>query len=430
MSTERKVTSNIVWLLIERAVRLVIGFVVSLWVARGLGPELFGVFGYAQATVSILGFLGLYAIEAIVIKELVDTPSARDEILGSAAALRLIGGGTCIGAVVLATHLLAVTQPSVRLVSPILAAAVVFQGFDVIEYWLRLKLLSKIGVVAKCLALLIGGLLRVLAVQSAAPLYALALAVLAESILIAGGLVLAARRGGISILRWSPRWSRMRMILRQSFPIVLSAIAVAIYVRIGVIILGNLSGHFQVGLLAVATLVAETLHAFAVAVAASYGPIILGRRTLSKKDFDNEVLRLMRYFFIGSLALAAVVTIASEPIMQAFFGSGYAGSGRVLSVLVWSIVFVYISVASELWFVGHGLQRFLFAKTLSSAVIFVVLCFALIPSFGAIGVACATLVCYSFSAFFSNLLFVETRPLFKHQLRALAVLQGIGKATT
>ena len=138
----------------------------------------------------------------------------------------------------------------------------------------------------------------------------------------------------------------------------------------------------------------------------------------------------MRYFIIGSLAMAAVMTIASEPIMHALFGSGYTGSGRVLSVLVWSIVFVYISVASELWFVGHGMQRFLFAKTLSSAVIFVVLCFVLIPSFGATGVAFATLVCYSFSALFSNLLFAETRPLFKHQLRAFAVLRGIGKATT
>jgi O-antigen/teichoic acid export membrane protein len=424
MIADPRIASNILWLLAERGARLGIAFVVSLWVARGLGPETFGVFGYAQATVSVLSFLAFYAIEAIVVRELADTPTARDEILGSAAVLRLAGGALCIVAVAITTQLLAAGEPIVRLIAPIIAAATALQAFDVIEYWLRLKLLSRLGVALKIAALVVGGLLRVLAVQTAEPLVALALAILAESMLVAAGLMLAARYADSSIRHWRPRWSMARHILRQASPMLLAALAVSIYVRVGVIILGNISGAFQVGLLGVATLVTEAFHALAVAAAASYGPLVLSRRKASREAFDADVVRLMRHFVLASVAIAAVVTIVAEPAMRLLFGEQYEGSGRLLAVLIWSIVFVYISVASELWFVGHGLQKYLAGKTMISAVLFVVLCLTLIPAHGAMGVAFATLGCYSFSALFSNLIYAETRPLFRRQLHALAVFRA------
>jgi PST family polysaccharide transporter len=349
---------------------------------------------------------------------LVDEPEDRNEILGSALVLRGIGGIATTLIAVLAMQLLNVPQ-AVKAVTPLLAAITLFQSFDVVEYWLRLRLKSRYGVAARMAALSLGAALRIFALRADNPLVALAWAVLLESTLVACGMIFAARLAGATLRDWRPRLARASVISRQSMPISVSAVAVAIYVRFGFLILGNARGPREVGLLSVASVMAEALHAPAAAVAASYGPILLAKRQQSQVDFDLALPRLLRWAWSSSILIAALVSLASPLVVPLVFGQSYVQSVPVFAILVWSIVFVYLSVASELWFIGHGLQRYLLPKTLMAAALYVALNYAVVPHFGARGVAAVTLLTYSFSAFWSNLIFPRTRPLFYRQARAL-----------
>ena len=398
------------------------GLFVSLFLARKLGPELYGDLSYAQASAGLLGFMSLLAIEAIVMRMLVDEPTRHPEILGSALALRMLGGGTMVLTATISMLVFGV-QSSMALAIPLIAGTALFQSVDVVDYWFRIKLLSRYAVTARVCALLIGAALRVWAAGAPSPLVALAMVILVESTLVAAGLLFVFVRVDRAEKRFQASAVRSREILRQSAPMLLSAVAIAIYVRFGFIVLEKVSGSFHVGQLGAATMVAETLHALPVAIAASYGPILLAKRRVDPIAFERDLVRLLRLFSAGGIAMATVVCLYAQWFVPAVLGVDYAESGKVLSVLVWSIVFVYLSVASEFWFIGHSYQRYFLPKTLVSAGVFILLTLLLIPRFGALGAAVATVVTYSVSAFWSNLLFRTTRPLFYWQARALLLLR-------
>lgn len=417
----RRLAENVAWLLVDRGTRLGLAFLTSLVVARQLGPGTYGKLSYAQASIGLLSFLSMLAIESIVIRMLVDEHDEQEEILGSAFLLRLIGGAaTVLSSIVMMRILHA--EHVLQVITPVIACVSLFQSSDVIDYWFRRKLLSRFGVVGRVAALAVGAVIRILACRSDHPLEAMALAILIESMLVAGALIFALRQAGFSVAHWRPTWRRSQAILRQALPMLLSAVAVAVYVRFGVIVLGKVADSYQVGLLGVANTVAETMHAVPVAIAASYGPILLGKRLAAPESFQRDFLRLLRFFTLGGIVLALSVSIAAPWLMPLAFGSAYAGSGPILAILVWSVLFVNISVASELWFVGNGLQRYFLPKTLIAACIYLLLTATLIPRFGARGAAVATLVTYGVSAFLSNSIFSATRPLFYWQTRALLLL--------
>ena len=404
MNEHRNVSLNTLWLLVDRGGRLAIAFFLGIWVARQLGPASFGVLTYAQALISVISFLNLAAIEAIVVRMLVDEPSRHDEILGSAVLLRVAGGLAAILTSVVLVYAMN-AQGDLVFITPVIACTTLFQSVDVVDYWFRRILRSRYGVIARLLALLIGAILRIFATTTADPLRAVALAIAAESILVAIALTFAMRRTGASVMSWRPSWQRAVAIVRQSSAILLSAVAIAIYVRFGFIVLGNVAGSDQVGQLSVASTVAETLHALPVAFVASYGPILMGIRLTAPDAFQLKFRKLLQVFTVGSLLLALSVSLIAPWLMPFAFGKSYAASGTILSILVWSIVFVYISVASELWFVGNSLQRYLLPKTVVSAAAYLVLVMTLIPLYGAKGAAVATLITYSISAYWSNLIF-------------------------
>jgi polysaccharide transporter, PST family len=422
----RRIVDNIAWLIVDRAVRLSVGFVVAIFVTRQLGPETYGAYSYAQASVSVLSFLGLMSIEAIVMRMLVDDPDQHEEILSSAMMLRLLGGAATVLASIMMTQIMGM-EWELSLVIPLIAAVSLFQAAEVVEYWLRRKLASRAAVVARVVALCVGAVLRLVAAGLPQPLFALAAAALLESALVATLLLAALRRNDPSALVFRPSRPRMAAILRESSPMLLSAIAIAFYVRFGFIVLGNVAGHAQVAQLAVATIVADALHALPVAIAASYGPILLAKRAQAPENFHQELMRMLRVFVLGGALVATLVSLSAPWLMRSVFGNAYAESGDILAVLVWSNVFVYMSIASEFWFVGHAKQRYLLPKTMLAAACFLVLALILIPRYGATGAAVSTILTYFVSDFLSNLLFRDTRPLFYSQLRALLLLDPRAK---
>ena len=72
------------WMLLDRVVRSGVTFIIIIWLARYLGPQQFGVFNYVLAIVAISKALATFGLEYIVVRELVHSPSERNEILGTA----------------------------------------------------------------------------------------------------------------------------------------------------------------------------------------------------------------------------------------------------------------------------------------------------------------------------------------------------------
>lgn len=410
---------NIYWTLYDRAGRLIISFATGVIVARLMTPELYGVLNIANALVGVVSFLNLAAIEAIVVRALVREPEAKEEILGSAFILRLIGGGCTILAVMTIAPFLDEQPSVVTLIGPIIAAATLFNAMDVGEYWLRQIFASKYGVIARQLALLIGAVGRIWAAGTPSPLLMLALVTTLESMLVAIGLAISLYRLKASPWRWRVAWGRCRQLFFDALPLLLATAVVGLYARMGVIILGQLQGAHAVGIFSVATIMAEATHALPVAIMATVTPILLAQRIHSEATFLFTFKQwLQRLVWLG-IAVCMTLFLSASFIMSLLFGARYDGSVQIFGILIWSAFFVYISVASEVWLIGHNLQHYQLPKTLLAAAVSIALNFTLIPTMGAKGAAIATLLSYSVSAFWANAIFHNTRPLFLLQLMAL-----------
>lgn len=105
-----RIVDNISWLTADKILRMGLGLVIGVLVARHLGREMFGVLSFALAFVSLFGPLASLGLKQIVVRDLVKEPGAATEILGTAAALRLIAGLLTYGLLIGATPALCCSQ--------------------------------------------------------------------------------------------------------------------------------------------------------------------------------------------------------------------------------------------------------------------------------------------------------------------------------
>lgn len=409
------------WLMLDRGGRLLIAFGISVWVARRLDPGVFGTLSYASATVGVLAFLSTLGLEAVVVKMLAEEPGRRDEILASAIAARAAGGALLVLAASAASAVLHPGQPTLQLITALIAFATLFQCGEVAEYWLRQCGRVQPAVAARLLLLLAGALARLWALRATQPLVLLAAIQAIEAMLIAIALLgLLARQDAGTLGR--PRRARMAAMLRQASPLLISAIAVSLYARVGTLILGAVHGTAAVGHYGVAVLLSEATHALPVAVMGAFAPVLLRIPLDDGAGFERRWHGVLRRLVLAGVAVAVLVTLAAVPVVRLLFGDGYAAAGPVLAIHVWSALFVFVSAGSEPWFLRHGYLRYYPLKTLLGAITSVVLNLLLVPPLGAAGAALATVASYSVSAYWSNALLAQTRPLFRRQTAALALL--------
>ena len=84
---------------------------------------------------------------------------------------------------------------------------------------------------------------------------------------------------------------------------------------------------------------------------------------------------------------------------------------------------MFLGVAGGQWFVAENRQILSFQRTLLGAVVNVILNFILIPKYGPIGAAVATVIAYAIAAFLSDLLQKETRQMFTMKMSAMNLLK-------
>ena len=87
----RKYFANTTWLLGERVLRMVVSLFVGIYVARYLGPERFGLLSYTLSFVWLFSSLASFGLDDILVRELVQSPEKRNNLLGTVFWLKVCG---------------------------------------------------------------------------------------------------------------------------------------------------------------------------------------------------------------------------------------------------------------------------------------------------------------------------------------------------
>jgi polysaccharide transporter, PST family len=416
----KQIIANTGWLFADRILRMGVGLFVGVWVARYLGVEQFGALSYAMAFVALFNTLAQLGLPSLVVRTITNDADRIEQVLGTVFWLQL-GGGVVTS--VLAIGSIAVLQPgdpvTIGLVA-LLAVVGVFQAFDTIDLWFQSQLQSKYAVVAKNTAFVIVALGKVALITLQAPLLAFAGATLAESIVGALGLVWFYQRQGYSPWRW--RWSGelAQQLMQESWPLILSSLSIMIYMKVDQIMLGQMLGAESVGVYASATRISEIWYFIPMAIAASVSPsIYAAKNTGDESLYYRCIAQSLKVLSLMALVIALPMTVIAGPLVTGLFGPAYAGAGPILAIHIWAAWFVFIGVGSSAWFIAEGLIHLSFQRTLMGGVINIGLNFLLIPAYGGVGAAIATVIAQAFASFLSNAFHPRARKIFQLQWRSL-----------
>ena len=395
----RRVLSNTAWMYADRILRMTVGLLVGVWLARYLGPHAFGQFSYALALVALFGALSSLGLDRVLVRDLVGVSAARHELLGSALVLRLLGSAVAISAAVLCVRIFRPDDVTIQQLVVVVAAGMFVQALDVVDLWFQSRLESRYTVVAKGAAFLAATAAKIALILLGAPVIAFAWASLLEVLLAAGGLVVAYRISGESFARWRASVSGAWALLKPALPLVFSGIAVSIYMKIDQVMLGEMLGDAAVGSYSAAVHLCEATYFVPGVMVASLFPVIVSSRASNKHLFLARMQRLFDLMVMVGIGLALPLSLFAPYIIQILYGDAYSAASGVLAIYAWASIFVFLGVASSSYLLAENLTIVSLYRTTLGAVTNVGLNLLLIPRFGVTGAAYATLISYGVAAY-------------------------------
>lgn len=410
----KKYARNTGWLFAEQLLRMAAGFLVGLWVARYLGPNQFGIYNYVIAFTSIFAGLAKLGMDEIMVRDLINNPEKEEVYLGTAFWLKMIGAFITFGLIAFIT-LVTSNDTLTNIFILIVTGGIVFQSFEVLDFYFRAKVLTKYVSISKLVQLFVSSLLKIYFVVVGAELFWFVLVILVDQVTLAGSLYFAYRNKKNRNETGSPDFLKQfdsaiaRRLLRDSWPIILSSLAIMIYMRIDQIMLKNMVGAYEVGLYSAGVRLSELWYFIPAIICASLFPAILNAKKVSEALYRGRLQRLYTMLTWLALAIAIPMTFLSDWIVLLLYGNDYAQAGSVLMIYVWAGVFVFQGTARGYWLVSENLQKYGLIYTSMATVMNVVLNYLLIPTYAGLGAAWATVISYGCSSIVFPLLFQSTR---------------------
>ncbi|VAW28452.1 Membrane protein involved in the export of O-antigen, teichoic acid lipoteichoic acids, partial [hydrothermal vent metagenome] len=234
----------------------------------------------------VLSTLGL---DNIVVRELVKHPERQNEILGSAFLLKLTGGVFAFAVVVTVSTLLKPGDNLTRLVIAILGLGLIVQSFNTIDLWFRSRVASKYTVLSQNSSFILTSIAKVLLILKRASLLAFVIINLAQTILSAIGLLFFFKKNGRSLTQWRPAYSMSVRLVKESWPLIFAGLAIAVYMKIDQIMLGEMIGKKAVGTYAAAVRLSEIWYFIPMAIASSVFPSIVKSKQLDAKIYKKRM---------------------------------------------------------------------------------------------------------------------------------------------
>ncbi len=420
LSTEyKKILKNIGWLFFDRVFRMGMGLIVGAWVARYLGPTDFGTFNYLLATIGILTPFASLGLESMVVKELVENPGRARIIMSTAVTLRLLSGLIAFAVCVAIFFVLKKDEPNTLYVGIILALTLLAQALISIELYYQSKVASRVAVISQSIAYIIANILKIVLILSNASLIAFAVVTTLDMTL--GGLFML-----YSLKKFSHQTLTFRLdkplakdLMARGWPLIFSGFMIMIYMRIDQVMLGEMVNDHEVGMYSAALKISEIWYIIPTIICNSFFPSIIDGKKLSQKIYFKKFQNLFDILFVISLTIAIVVTIFSKDIVDILYGEQYSNASIILTIHIWSAVFVFLGVGSTNFFIIENLQIKTFTRTALGAVLNIILNLILIPKLFAVGAAIATLISQFCSSYAFDLLSRKTYVLFKMKTRSM-----------
>lgn len=403
-----KVAKNAGWLIAGKLMHALLSFAVSLVMARYLGPANYGLINYAAAYTTFFASICTLGINSVIVKEYFDKPDEEGESLGTSLVLRMASSAmsalTIIGIVCVIDR----NEPLTKAVVALYSLSLLFQVFENFNTWFQAKLQSKYTAIATMLAYAAASAYKIALLVLGKDVRWFAVATSVDAFFVALVLFIAYHRFHGSRLRFS--WRKAKSLLNRSRYYILSGLMISIYGCTDRLMLKQMLDEASVGYYSMAVSVSNIWTFLLSAIIDSIKPVIIEKYNTDRVAFRKYNSVLYSLVFYLSLAVSCAYMLAGDWLIVLFYGESYAPAIAPMRVITWYVAFSYLGVARDTWIVCENKQRYLGGIYMGSALINVVLNLLLIPHWGAVGAAAASLATQFSTIFVFPLLIKDLRP--------------------
>ncbi len=410
--TLKKTLQNLSWLSFDRIIRLVGGVVVNAWIIRYLGPEQNGILNYALAVVGMFTPLAVLGMDAIIIRDIAKDPTDRHEILGSAFGLRLIGAASALCFAAISISMIRPDDDLIKMLVVISSLGLVFQSFDVIDYWFQSQIQSKYTVFAKNISFFAVGIAKIIAILAESSILVFVVMTSIELVISAFALVYMYKKNKENIFKWRFEFKRANLLLLNSWPIIISDLAVFIQMRVDQVMIGELLTNAEVGLYAAAQKVSEPLNFLPMIIMSSTYPVIVRTKQWSEEEYYRRLTNLYRLMFVITIIVCVPITIFSESIVRVLFGEQYFESATILSLLIWAKIYSNFGTARSIFISTENMFRHALLSSVCAVVVNITANYYLIQKYGVYGSIMSTHISFIVNIFVLDAISKKTRKNF------------------
>lgn len=386
---DRLVARNFLALASGEAVARVIAFGATVYVARALGAESFGIIGFALAVVLYFTRIADGGMEffGLGIREIAEDPTRVETLAPHLMATRLLVS-VVLALLIGLVGVLLLPQPDGSILALYGLTLVLVAAST---RWIHVGLgHSRMVAVARALGEALMLLLVLLLVRGSTDLARVPLAQLAGDAAAVLLLLAALRfRGHALRLRLDPRV--VIPVARRALPLIASALFGLMIYNCDLILLRFFRDTSTVGYYAAA----YALISFMLNLGAVYNQSLLPTFTRLGAGSPGRVALYhtsLAQVYAATLPLAVGGCLLAPQLIQIVFGDGYGTSAPALRLLVWIIPLGFFREIATVALVVGGRQRDVLRLTGWSAGVNLVLNLVMIPRFGMIGAALATVV--------------------------------------
>lgn len=408
--------ANATWLSIEKLIRIPVMLLIGVYLARYLGPEAFGTLNYAMSFVSLFAIFITLGVEATLVREIIKKPEERDEILGSAFALRVLGTllvWCLIGLIILLSN----HSETQKHIIVIFTLTLSFQSFNVIDLYFQSNSKLKYVAISQLIQLLFFSISKIILILINASITWIAFSYLIDSIILSAAYIYYYIRYTHKKVFWKYSFETMKRLFLYSWPLIISGAVITAYMKIDQVMINTLLGPKEVGIYAAAMKISQGLYFIPIIIGVSVYPkmVELFETDSSKKNLYRYMQRICDYLVLISLILALTISISSGLIINTLYGETYSKSSIILSIHTWTFIFIFSEVIIGKWAIITGNTTNITARNIVAAIINICLNYLLIPIYGALGAAIASLISIFISYYLFFIFFKETRSVFKIQ---------------
>lgn len=398
-----KYFKNTGWLMLARVGGLAIKVIITNFaLSNYLGPERFGILNYPMAIVTFFMAIAALGLDGFVTRELLNNPEKKNAILGTAFRMRLIAGITTLPFLYIVYTAI---NSHRHLDAPfsfvlIVGFTSVIQSVNIIDSFFQSRIKGKYIMYVQVAGNIVSAFIKLALILLKVSLIWFVYSLLFDAVLIAAGYILIYRQTGNHLSTWKFNGEIAAYLFKHSWPLAFSAVLVTIYMKIDQAMIASYLDSKQLGIYSTVASLSESWYFIPVAIVTSVFPAIMNAK---KTDLARYRLRLQNMYdlmVVISLSIAIIMTFGSSIIYHIVYKPEFWPGSTVLAVHVWAGIFVFLGSASGQYLIAEGYTKLSMLRTGVGALVNVVLNIYLLPAYGILGAAYATLVAYFVATFF------------------------------